>query len=81
MVTVSGVLLSCRRESLAVVGAAVRAMRGVEVHHADPAGRLVLTIEAPTTDGCADQLRAIQGLPDVLSAEMALHVFEDERHP
>jgi hypothetical protein len=41
----------------------------------------VLTIEEPTTDGCVERLRAIQALPDVLSAEMAVHVFEDEGHP
>lgn len=79
--TVSGVLVICRRDDLPGVGAEVGAMGGVEIHHADPTGRLVLTIEAPTTDACADRLRVIQELPDVLSAEMALHVFEDERHP
>jgi nitrate reductase NapD len=79
-VTVSGVLVVCRREHLADVGTALGAMPGVEIHHSDPAGRLVLTIEGPTTDGCAERLCAIQGLPDVLSAEMAMHVFEDERH-
>lgn len=79
--TVSGVLVICRRELLADVTAAIAALPGVEVHHLDPAGRLVLTIEASTTDGCADRLRAIQALPDVLSAEMAVHVFEDEGHP
>lgn len=76
--TVSGVLVSCRPEHLACVGAALRALPAVEVHHTDPAGRLVLTIESPTTDGCVERLRAIQRLPDVLSAEMAVHVFEDE---
>lgn len=79
--TVSGVLVICRRESLADVTGAVGTLPGVEVHHVDPAGRLVLTIEAPTTDGCAARLRAVQALPNVLSAEMAAHVFEDEGHP
>ncbi len=79
--TVSGVLVSCRPEHLAGVAAALGEQTGVEIHHTDPAGRLVLTIEATTTDGCVERLRAIQGLPDVLSAEMAVHVFEDEGHP
>jgi len=78
--TVSGVLLVCLRERLARVAEAMRAMPGVEVHHADPAGRLVLTIEGATTEACAERLRAIQRLSDVLSAEMAVHVFEDEVH-
>ena len=78
---VSGVLVACRREHLARVGTALRAIPGVDIHHADPSGRLVVTIEGPTTVGCAERLRAIQALPDVLSAEMAMHVFEDERSP
>lgn len=78
--TISGVLVVCRREGLAGVDAAARALPGVDVHHTDPAGRMVLTIEGATTDACADRLRAIQKLPDVLSAEMAVHVFEDEVH-
>lgn len=79
--TVSGVLVTCRAERLASAGAALGSLPGVEVHHTDPAGRLVLTIEEPTTDGCVERLRSIQALPDVLSAEMAVHVFEDEGHP
>ena len=78
---VSGVLVICRGGRLPDVTAALGALPGVEVHQVDPAGRLVLTIEASSTDGCADRLRAIQALPDVLSAEMAVHVFEDEGHP
>ena len=78
---VSGVLVICRGGLLPAVTAALDALPGVEVHQVDPAGRLVLTIEASSTDGCADRLRAIQALPDVLSAEMAVHVFEDEGHP
>ena len=79
--SVSGVLVVCRREHLASVRAAIGGIPGVEVHHADPSGRFVLTIEGSTTDGCMERLRAIQGLPDVLSAEMAVHVLEDEGHP
>ena len=78
---VSGVLVICRGGLLPDVTASLAALPGVEVHQVDPAGRLVLTIEASSTDGCADRLRAIQALPDVLSAEMAVHVFEDEGHP
>ena len=78
---VSGLLVICRGGLLPDVTAALDALPGVEVHQVDPAGRLVLTIEASSTDGCADRLRAIQALPDVLSAEMAVHVFEDEGHP
>ncbi len=78
---VSGVLVICRGALLPSVTAALGALPGVEVHQMDPAGRLVLTIEASSTDSCADRLRAIQALPDVLSAEMAVHVFEDEGHP
>ncbi len=78
-IVVSGVLAICRPEHLVESTAAMREMAGVEIHFTDPRGRLVVTIEGSTTEDCAERLRAIQRLPHVLSAEMAMHVFEDER--
>jgi nitrate reductase NapAB chaperone NapD len=54
------------------------ALAGVDVHHADPLGRLVITVEARNVDESMERLKEIQRLPQVLMAEMAEYCFEDE---
>ncbi|MBW2294402.1 MAG: chaperone NapD [Deltaproteobacteria bacterium] len=43
---ISGVVVASRPEHLAVVTEAVAAFPWADVHYSDPAGRLVVTIEA-----------------------------------
>jgi nitrate reductase NapD len=73
-VNVSGVVVACRPENLDPVADAVRAFPWAEVHHRDPRGRLVVTIEAADADGCAGRLRELQQLEHVVMAEMAEYV-------
>lgn len=74
----SGILVMARPEHLPGVVAELGALPGVEVHQQDPAGRLVVVLEADSVRAEADGLRRIQRLPGVLMAEMVVHYFEDD---
>lgn len=75
---ISGVLLASRPEHLASVSHAVNAMPWAEVHFADPAGRLVVTLEASGVEDSIDRLEQLQRLPNVLSASLAEYRFEGD---
>lgn len=76
--TVAGVVVTCRPERLEAVRRALGTVAGVDVHHADDRGRLVVTIEARTTDENARRLREVQALPEVLCADLVQHYVEEE---
>ena len=76
--TISGIIVACRREHLAETTDAVNALPWAEVHYTDPDGRLVVTIEAAGVEQSMDRLEQLQGLPRVLMAELAEFVLENE---
>lgn len=65
-------LLPERRES---VRAAVAAMAGVEIH-AEEAGKMIVTVEAPNEGPIADRMTAMHLLDGVMSAVMVFHHVE-----
>ncbi len=68
---VSGIVIACMPEHLAETKLSVNALAWAEVHHEDPRGRIVATIEAQSTKESEERLRQLQELPKVLSAQMA----------
>lgn len=69
--SVAGVVVGCRPEHLAAVSAQVSALPWAEVHHSDPRGRLVVTVEAVDAEEHVTRLRTLGDLPGVLTAGLA----------
>ena len=76
---ISGVLVVSKPEHQGQVRTALELFPWAEVHHEDPDGRLVITIEADDTDQAIARLREVKELPRVVQAEMVEHYVEDER--
>ena len=76
---ISGVLVVSRPEHQSQVRAALEAFPWAEVHHQDPDGRLVITIEADDTGQAISRLREVKELPRVVLAEMVEHYVDDDR--
>ena len=76
---ISGVLVVAKPEHQSQVRTALEVFPWAEVHHQDPDGRLVITIESDDTDQAIARLQEIKELPRVVLAEMVEHHVEDER--
>jgi nitrate reductase NapAB chaperone NapD len=76
--TLTGILVLTTPAALANVIRAIAALEWAEVHPSDGSGRLVVTVEAETTEASLERLKALKRLPGVLSAEMMIHCCEDE---
>jgi len=76
---ISGVLVVAKPEHQSQVRTALEVFPWAEVHHQDPDGRLVITIEAEDTDQAVARLMEVKELPRVLLAEMVEHHVEKER--
>ncbi|MGD2083450.1 MAG: chaperone NapD [Chromatiales bacterium] len=75
----SAILVLVRPDQLDACAAALNRIQGVEVHHRDPtAGRLIVTQEAETVSDEIDGFRRIQAQPDVITAELVYHWFEED---
>ena len=76
---ISGVLVVAKPEHQSQIRTALEVFPWADVHHEDPDGRLVITIEADDIDQAIARLREVQKLPRVILAEMVEHYVEDER--
>lgn len=74
---ISGVLVRSRPENIDAVWQGLEQLAGVEVHGANPDGRLVVTVEEQSDQGMADAVVRLQDLPGVIAASMIYHQFED----
>ena len=75
---ISGIVVASRPEHLEVVTEAVEAFAWASVHFSDPAGRLVVTLEADGMDDSIEKFEALQKLPNVLSASLAEYRLEGD---
>lgn len=69
-VTVSGVVVLCRPENIGAVTEVLAELPWAEVHHVDPTGRLVVTIEASDAEQSMSHMGHLQTLPGVLNASL-----------
>lgn len=74
---ISGVVVACAPGKLDEVVAAVGALPWASVHHTDPKGRIVATLEAADEAQSISRLRRIQRVPGVVMAELAAYYAED----
>lgn len=74
---ISGVVVRTFPKDIETVTQALGALEGVEVHGANPDGRLVVTIEQPGERELSDVLTRMQHMPRILSASLIYHQFED----
>jgi len=75
---ISGVMVRAYPDRLAAVRGQLEKLPGVEVHGANPDGRLVVTVEQEGDHAMADAVVRMQDLPGVLSASMIYHQFEED---
>ena len=76
---VSGVLVVAKPEHQSQVRTALEMFPWAEVHHEDPDGRLVITIEADDTNQAIARLQQVKELPRVVLAEMVEHHLDDKQ--
>ena len=64
------------------VDALINALPGAQIHDADASGKLVVTLEAPTSAAILDQVSAIRQAPGVLNVAMVYQHAEplESRH-
>ena len=74
---ISGVLVRSRPENIDAVTARLETIHGVEVHGANPNGRLVVTVEETGDRAMADTVIKMQNLPGVISASMIYYQHDD----
>ena len=74
---ISGVIVRSRPDNIEAVRARLVEIDGVEVHGANPDGRLVVTVEEPDDWATANTVLRMQNLPGVLSASMIYHQYDD----
>lgn len=77
--SVSGVLVIASPAQQETVPDAIDALGWAEVHQTDGAGRLIVTIEAASSEEGLERLKRVQRIPGVLSVAMVIHCFEDEQ--
>ena len=74
---IAGIVVYAHPQSVAHVRAAVEAMTGVEIHAASDNGKMVVTVEAPTSRAIAAHLTCLHQLEGVLSATLVYQHNED----
>lgn len=74
---ISGIVVQCNPENMNAVRERISAFSWADVHHEDPKGRFVVTIEAVDADASVECVRTIQDTEGVVMAEMAEFCVED----
>jgi nitrate reductase NapD len=74
---IAGVLVHTQPASLDAVRSAIAGMAGAEIHAASDAGKLVVTLEAPTSRAIAAHLTFLHQLEGVLAATLVYQHNED----
>ena len=76
--SLSGVLIGASPDQMEEVRRTIEALEWAELHHAEPAGRMIATIEGESTAAVVERLKTLKALPGVLHADMVVHCYEDE---
>jgi nitrate reductase NapD len=75
---IAGVLVHAHPEKISRVQMQLGDLTGLEVHAANPDGRLVITIESESRQAVAQMLTALHNLPGVLSACLVYEESDSE---
>ncbi|SOY62691.1 Periplasmic nitrate reductase accessory protein [Cupriavidus taiwanensis] len=74
---IAGIVVHALPASLAHVRAAIEAIAGAEIHAVSDSGKLVVTLEAPSSRAIAAHLTFLHQLDGVLSAALVYQHNED----
>ncbi|SAK74344.1 assembly protein for periplasmic nitrate reductase [Caballeronia catudaia] len=74
---IAGVVVYARIEALQYVMHALAALPGAQVHGTSADGKIALTLEADRSSCVAEQLHAVQAIPDVVSTAL---VYQHHDH-
>ncbi len=74
---ISGVVIASVPGNLANAREEVAALPWADVFYSDPAGRLVVTVEADGLDDSIARLEQLQQMPNILSASLAEYRLEE----
>ncbi|AAP85962.1 Chaperone NapD (plasmid) [Cupriavidus necator H16] len=74
---IAGIVVHTLPDSLPQVRAAIEAITGAEIHAVSDDGKLVVTVEAPTSRAIAAHLTCLHQLEGVLSAALVYQHNED----
>lgn len=77
---INSLVVRARPERLAQVSGAMATLPGVQVHHCDPAGRLLVTVEGSAGQPAADTILGIHRIDGVLGATL-VYQYDDEPAP
>lgn len=80
-VNICGVLIQARPEKCETVGAALAAFDGLEVHHRENDGRIVVTIEDTENNYASKTLTDIHKIEGVIAASLVYHQYDTEPLP
>jgi nitrate reductase NapD len=72
------VVVHARTERLSDVRSALETLEGVEIHAAEPDGRLVVTVESEEAASFGDTVLTLQNVDGVLNANLVYHFHEEE---
>ena len=75
---ISGVIVRSRPEKIEAVSELLLQISGVEVHGANPDGRMVVTVESGSDRELADTVFSLNEVSGVLSTSMIYHQFEQD---
>ncbi|MFM0326841.1 chaperone NapD [Caballeronia glebae] len=73
---IAGVVVYGRIEALQRIERALAALPGAQVHGSSPDGKIVLTLESDRSSCVAEQLQAVQSIPDVISTALVYQHHE-----
>ena len=74
---IAGIVVHAHPARLAFVRTVIETIAGAEIHAASPAGKLVVTLEAPSSRAIAAHLTLLHQLDGVLSAALVYQHNED----
>lgn len=74
---IAGIMVFAHPASLERVRNAIDSMTGTEIHAVSGAGKLVVTVEAPTSQAIVAQLMCLHQLEGVISATLVYQHNED----
>lgn len=75
---ISGILIQCKPEQRTAVFNHLSSMAGVDVHHVEEDGRMIVTIEDDDARESGDTMVKISLLSGVIAASLVYHHFEPD---
>jgi len=76
-VELAGLIVRSLPRNLNHVQSALSTVSGLETHHADPTGRIIITLELESQSALADSINQLQNLDNILSVSLVYQHSEE----